>query len=257
MCDCKKQMYSVYIDSENRDSNSASPSNFKYTINLPRNNNFKKVAVLQCEFPKSYYMLDTSNTPSLDFTVTYDPAGTPVVFACSITGNRVYTADQLATELQTQLNADNGTGDVYTVTFSDTTGKFTFTNDTGDFNFVFTSAGGDTSLAKYLGFDLGTTYTSIGFSLTSANVVNLQRYNSLYLRSNIVDEGRNGNVLQEMFMRNIADFDLLSINNAHALNWKKCVQMDDQTYDFVITDKDNKAVELNGGHVCLSLLFSE
>ena len=255
--------YSVYIDSSKRSENigasnfeATSTSEFKYTINLPRGNKYSKVAVLQLEFPKSYYMIDSTNN---SITLNEISFSEEIITIPS----RNYTATQFATQLQTLLNtasAAPGMGtQTYTVTFDNTVGKFIITNTTGgtEFNLIDMNV----SLLRYLGFPDGQPGNSSPISssnvLTSTNVVNLQRYNSLYLRSNIVDEGRNGNVLQEMFMRNTNDFDLLSIQNNHSLNWKKCVQMDDQLYDFYITDINNKAVNLNGGEICVSLLFSE
>jgi hypothetical protein len=237
--------YSVYIDSSKKVETSTS-SDFKYTINLPRGNKYSKVAVLQLEFPKSYYLIDSTN----NVLVLYN-AGSEFIGNVTLDIG-TYTVTTLAAELQTKIRGEYFAGMI--VTFNSKTGKFLFDGDGFDFGIKITS---DPSLSRILGLNYDELVLSSSDVLPSQNVVNLQRYNSLYLRSNLVDEGRNGNVLQEMFMRNTSDFDLLSIQNNHSLNWKKCVQMDDQVYDFYITDIDNKVVDLNGGEICVSLLFSE
>ena len=65
-----------------------------------------------------------------------------------------YTGDELATELKTRLEADNGNSDTYTVSFDETTNKFTIANAAGSANTLtlrFSNAG--STAAQMLAFD--------------------------------------------------------------------------------------------------------
>ena len=106
------------IDTLNIASLSSSPSttaNIGITANLDSRSGGDSIVV------------DTTNN-----TIIFDDGGTRTATLTAGT----YTADQLATEIGTQLEAANVGTDTYTVTFDATTQRFTVANDTGNTNSI-------------------------------------------------------------------------------------------------------------------------
>jgi hypothetical protein len=91
----------------------------------------------------------------------------------------MYTGAQLATELQTQMNALVA-GAPYTVTFSSITQKLTVTRAAGLFHFLFaTGAYASLSAAAVLGFSAADTTSAA--TATSDRIVQLQGETNVYL----------------------------------------------------------------------------
>ena len=243
------KQFHAYIDSCNRENGSVSSSNFKHSLYVPRGQDYKKVGVVNCNFPKSYYMVDSTN---LSIPVVEDPGGASNAFTLTITPNRNYTSSQLASEIKNELEADNGSTDVYTVTVSSTNGKFTISNDTRNFSLDFSN---NKDLAKYLGFSQ-TVHTSTAQTLIGDQVADLQRYNVLFLRSSVCNNGGRDDILQELNVRDTANFDLFTIQPS-IREWRSAHNPESNSHDFSISDVNGNNVNLNGSCVQVSLVFEK
>src|SRR5665647_1597299 len=121
-----KQKHYVYVDSRQR--LSGTDSNFTYALNLPADEEYDRVVVLNALIPKSYYLVQTGkNTFQLI-------EGTSTVTITVPVGDYVLQAWQ--STLQTLLNTYSPHSWTYTITFPNSaaganTGKLTF-NVTGN-----------------------------------------------------------------------------------------------------------------------------
>ena len=234
------------IDSAQR-STGTKISNFRHATLLPRDYDFDRVTCLQAEIPKAYYMLEDD----IGFAAVEDPSGGAVVLAVTIAGGRNYTAAQLATALQDALDAASivgGNSYTYTVTFDANSGKYTIVISTGEFDITPNNVTEDQeNLFKYLGFTIdGTPRTSVSSSLTSDNVVDLQRHNVLYIRSNISNNSGD-DILAAIYVGSSIDLSMIRWNTPDGRlysvglnnNVASCSQ-------FSLTDANNKEINMNG-----------
>lgn len=231
------------IDSANRTTGSI--SNFRHDTDFPREYDYDRVTCINCEIPKSYFMLDE------DATFQLNEATGPVNTTVTIAGGRNYTSSQLESALATALTAASASGAntfTYTVSFSANTGKYSITASSGDFQLTFnTTSDANTSISKYLGFAEGAqTASSSSSVLTSLNVVNLQRYDVLYLRSNLVNNSGN-DILAEIFVGTTIDLALIRYDPNEPTRYARGFS-DNASFNsqFSLTDRNNKVVELNG-----------
>lgn len=231
------------IDSGNRTTGSI--SNFQHNTDFPREYDYDRISCISAEIPKAYYMLDT------DATFELNEATGSVDTTVTISGGRNYTSSQLESALATALTAASATGAnsfTYTVSFSANTGKFTITASSGDFQLTFnTTSAANTSISKYLGFAEGAqTASSSSSVLTSLNIANMQRYDVLYIRSNLVNNSGN-DILAEVWVGSTIDLAMIEYHpnepTRHA-----CGFADNASFNssFSLTDKDGKLIEMNG-----------
>jgi len=166
---------------------SGTNTDFYSNMNMPNigTDPYNKIAVVSCEIPKTYYMLDSNTTNSI---VVNRNGGGDVDIAISplIT----YTATTLAAEFEANLNTEYG--DSFTINYSPATGHFTIGNNL-EFTINFTNA---PNLAKYFGFEPDVTYTSGAISpfteaIESIAFSNLQRYDCLVIKSNLALNNNN------------------------------------------------------------------
>ena len=136
--------------------------------------------IISAEIPFSYYIVNTLNNV---FTFTGDvTVATPITIT---PGN--YNSSQMTTELKTQLDAIAGNADVFTVTYSTSTNRFTIVSDgatNASFTLTFGTLGDSTNtdLHWFLGFNSGDN-ASTGTTLVTPNVINLSGPNYLYINS--------------------------------------------------------------------------
>lgn len=216
-----------------------------FSINLPlHSNNFNYVTCLQVYIPKTYYLFDTGyNTFQVDnlgdgnwTTITITPGS--------------YNVTTLITELVARLGA------AWSVTYSVSTLKFTFTRTDGGgiVKFLFNSS---IFPASALGFVSSTTYlftlSGSDYVLTAPNCLNLNLENTMLIQSDKVD----GNILQEIFVANASNFTAITYENPDPiLTRKKIAHKHTKFWTFEITDEDNILINsLNGQNVVMSLLF--
>lgn len=231
------------IDSGNRTSGSI--SNFQHNTDLPREYDYDRLTCITAEIPKSYFMLDSDTTFELN------EATGSVDTTVTIAGGRNYTSSQLESALATALTAASATGAnsfTYTVAFSANTGKFSITSSSGDFTLTFnTTSAPNTSISKYLGFAEGVVTASSSSSvLSSLNVVNFQRYDVLYIRSNLANNSGN-DILAEVWVGSTIDLAMIKYEpnepTRHSVGFTDNASFNSS---FSLTDKNNKLVELNG-----------
>jgi hypothetical protein len=136
--------------------------------------------IISAEIPFSYYLFNTRNN-----VFEIDPDDEASALITITPGN--YTSSQMITELNTQIGLA-GFGSGYTVTYSSTTQKFTFTCDgaggTTDFTVTFGTAGGTTNTDAhwFLGFNSGVNASTL-LVLESPNVILLSGPNYIYINS--------------------------------------------------------------------------
>lgn len=150
------------------------------------------VKVLQVDVPLTWYSIETNAND--EFILIEDVGGTnasPLTITMT-EGN--YSGAQLATELSTQLTAgSNVSGDdrTYNVAYNAQTNKLTYSYTGGNTGNAFIVAS-DTGNNQYLGLPVdGTLAISNGAATQSTNMINLARFPSAYIRSNIASLGRN------------------------------------------------------------------
>lgn len=147
--------------------------------------NYRYVSLYQASIPKNYYMVVS---PYSSFLVNSTLVTIP-------DGN--YTYITLNTTVLALLNA-LGLG-AWTITFNQTTGKYTFNNATVT-SFTFNT---DTDLNYRLGFSHGTFLFATG-SLTSEIPINLQLTNVVVVQSSLV-KARSQNSINQAILMSIPD----------------------------------------------------
>lgn len=214
------------IDSSQRSNGSV--SNFDIAINMPHSNAFNKAAVIVCELPKSFYHLDSTNNTFL-----YNAS------TVTITANQFYTATSFAAAVQAALVTVSGVA--MTCTYSSTTGRMTITHPTT--LFTITASG---VIAKYLGLVSAAVNTSSALSVISTNIVNMQRYDVIYIRASGL-QNNNDNVLLEIYPGLSTDLSVIQYSNISSDIHNVTVEQNNMNVmHFSVQDKDGKDIEFNG-----------
>ena len=155
-----------------------------------------------------------------------------------------YTASELATEIQTQMDASGN--NTYTVTFDDKSGKFTIARATGVDSFGFTYGTNTSNTSRYLlGFDASD--QTEGTTQTSDNVIDITPYKIIYFyfinNANIAGNSKfsasfsisgNGGFLEPIrYNKNEKYSQTVKFNSETAI-------------EFRIVDKNNKIIDFHG-----------
>jgi hypothetical protein len=238
-----------YINSSDRVS--GTDSDFLYAFQMPADVKFDKVCVLQVCIPKSYYLVQANEY----FTLT---EGANSVNITPPVGN--YTRKSLASTLQTLLSLNSPNRYTYAVTYPNSstipdTGKYTFlVTGNGGVQPIFTFATTN-DLWDHMGFASGSTNNFVGNSLTSTNVINLQKENTLYLHSDIVNNGSD-NILQEVFSVQSADYSSIVFQQYNIDGYSKdLVGNSNNVYRFYLSDETGNQIDLNGQNLNFTLLM--
>lgn len=240
----------IYVDSDSREN--GTHSNFTYRINLPRDNKYNRVALLQASIPKSFYIIQSGRNSfeleegKLIATITVPP------------GN--YSANAFRLELETLLNTNSPNQWTYTVTLDQTKGKYTYavTGNTSQPSISFWHI--DTSLYKQMGFDYNSINPFVGNSLTSTNVLNFSVIPAIYIKSDVHVPTTNvlgDAILQEIFVANTSDYQNIGFQNTSPELSAKKFASNKEVFSFVITDADDQIIDLNGNSINFSLCFFE
>jgi len=238
-----------YINSRNRVS--GSDSDFLYQIQMPPDSKFNQCCVLQACIPKSYYLIKESES----FTLTEDGKSINITLPV---GN--YTRKSLSSVLQSLLTLNSPNGYTYAVTYPNLstipdTGKYTFlvTGNSGVqpiFTFSTTN-----DLWDHMGFVSGSTNNFVGSSLTSTNVINLQKESTLYIHSDMVNNG-DDNILQEVFSVQNSDYSSIVFQQQSVEGYSKSITTNtNNVYRFYLLDEDGNAIDLNGQNFVFTLLM--
>ena len=220
-------------------------SNFRHQTPLPRDYDFDRVTCLQAEIPKAYLMLDSAATFELN------EATGSVDTIVTIPGALNYTVAELTTALATALTAASATGAnsfTYTVTFSASSGRFTITASAGEFTLTFNETSEDNKvISKYLGFDKGALSDSSASSiLISKNIIDLQRHNVLYIRSNISNNAGD-DILAAIYVGSSIDLSMIRWNTPDGRLYSVGLNSNVASCStFSLTDAQNKEIEMNG-----------
>jgi hypothetical protein len=242
--------YIAYVNSYNKLVSTDSTSDFTVMINLPKNNNFNKVVVLQMAIPKSYYLVQNGyNT----FHV-YEPTNLTYHLVTLLAGN--YTRVSFMAELTRGLNnATPACAGIYTVTFSSSTGKWTYTEST---LLLSPSIITTNNLFEQLGFSLNTTNTFVSLSgggskVDSSNCVKLQQEDTLFVISDC--SNALSGVLQEVYC-NSSDYSNITFSQYNEdLYAKTFIRNNNNVFRFSLTDENFRPINLNGLNMNMTLCF--
>jgi hypothetical protein len=170
---------SKFIKINSQDLTTGSENNYTLTFSNAIKD-IKRVKGFSIVFPHQIYTVDTHNNKFSIF------AGAVEYIATLNTG--VYsTGASMATELQTQLNTAYIPDNLFTVTYSALTGKFTITHGATNFQVYFGSTTQTALANKLYGFNL--VDTTAGLSVTSPNIINLVHSNTIGIRSRKLAHG--------------------------------------------------------------------
>jgi hypothetical protein len=236
----QEQVY-VYIDSCDKLAGSISSSNFQFRINIPKNKQYKKVALVQSSFLKGYYMIDGTNNT---FEIT-DSAGTNTV---TLESGRDYSIVQLISEVAAKMTA---VGDTYTGSFNPNSAKISLSNGVGAFSIDLTN---NRDLARYLGLNAGVS-VSVADEITSTKIIDAQRYCSIQIRSSLCRNGID-NILEQLLIRDTAGFDAFHLEPTQR-NWKTLIHPESDMHSIWITDAMGQSINLNGAEMQITLCFSQ
>jgi hypothetical protein len=236
-----------YINSENRISGTT--DNFLYDIQIPEVENYDRVTVVQANIPISYYIIQAGfNTFRLQ-------EGATIVTVTIPEGN--YSANSFIVVVLPLINLASPNGWTYTMSIpngftSTSTRKFTFTVtlNSSQPSFLFT-----TNVYEVFGFSRNSTNTFISNTLISSNIVKFIPEDSLFIHSDIVDNGDNS-VLQEIFSDNNAPFSNIVYLCPDIECYSRKLRTDkSNTYSFSLTDENGRSINLNGLNMVFTIVL--
>ena len=242
-------MYEVqriyHINSRNR--SSGTDSDMTYKIDM-RDINPSHCCVLACNIPKSYYLIgENENVFTLD-------EGTQATITIAV-GN--YTRTTLKNVVITALNLASPNGWTYAISIPSASigdnGKYTFTvtgNGGVQPDFIFT----DNNIFETLGFEINSTNSFVGDSLTSVNVVKITKEDTVFIHSDICDNG-NDNILQEIYTASNPAFSNIIFNTPSVDGYsRKMPTNTDNIFKIWLTNEDGEPLNLNGQNWQMTLL---
>jgi len=236
----------IILNSKNRIG--GTDGSFTYKLTELLTSDVDRIVCMSCLIPKSYYLIQTGINDT--FTLTESGSSASVTLSA---GN--YTLNSLKTNLASKLNIASPHSYTYAITYPSSTqvdtGKLTFTvsgNGSVQPSFTFSSS----SPYEILGFAINSTNTFVSSSLTSTNVIKLQKEDAIKILSDVCDDG----LLCVIF----AGADPVYSNIVY-----RCVDVSGQSkkissngkdvYSFSICNEDNIKMNLNGQNIVLELLI--
>jgi hypothetical protein len=240
-----------HIDSDNKGVGE-SHSSFNAEILIPDKMKYNRVALLQAEIPKSYYLVLRGKNY---FTLVEEGVERMIEIPIGNYGRRSFIE-----ELAEQMNLDGATIQ-YSFTWTSLTGKLyiTVSGNVAQPYIVFDNI---TQIHKQLGFDLGSTNMFVGDVLESDNVCVFRRTTALYIKSDICMATHNttqsASVLQEMFVSSSPDYGSISFVNPDVTMTSKPLNKSSSVYHFELYDTDGNNLDLNGVSMVFSIvIFAE
>jgi hypothetical protein len=204
--------------------------------------------LLSAVIPKSYYLFTDSNN---SFTVREGVSSLRVISIDK--GN--YNVTDFITQLTTKLNIAAcpyynviTNPSPYTITISQ--GKLTFSVvGNGGFQptFIFT-----TNVYLSMGFSVSSSNVFISNTLTSTNVINLNPYKVLYVKSSICSSSFLS-ILDIIPVGLYPDFSFVYYQNTTSHTEKELNEARNVSHQFYITDHIGQIVDLNGAEVILNI----
>ena len=251
----KKSIF--YIDSQNSITSFNGSGSFTVKVDMPPNNTYNRIVVLQACIPKSYYLVQAgyNNFNLLEQDIT--------VLVSIPSGN--YTKNAFIIALTSALNVASPHRYIYYITYpasSETnTGKLTYSVSAQNHTplvaqhqpqFIFNL----TSNINYqMGFNKNKSYIFNNNILICQNVIKLQSKDTIFIKSNVVSSSTDS-VLQEIYSA-VPDFsDIIYNQNSIELNSKELIY-NSNNITFTITDEDDVPLDLNGQNCVFSVCCFE
>ena len=172
----------IFIDSADRASGETI-NDFFIDLSDSKHETINSIEVVSVDMVKSFYNVDDTNNK-----VYFVDAG--VTATISTLTNQDYTEAQLATEIQTQMNADETSGETYTVSADAQTGKMTVSIGSGTFELTTTT----TTNANWnmMGFDIDADKTAAG-TYTGDNLIDINHPRYIDIKSRAISNLLDGN----------------------------------------------------------------
>lgn len=239
-----------YINSRLRTDPNDTDSNFSYKLDMPPNNKFNSVCLLDISIPKSYYLVPSGSY----FILEENGVQTNITVS---EGN--YNRRNFATTVATLLNTLSPNLWVYTMTYNSAP-------DTGKYVFSVTGNGGiqpklifvtSNNLFEQFGFVDGSTNTFSGSALTSTNCVKFSLEDVLYLHCSMVSNGSD-NVLREIYTSGNSDYSSINLQVTDVAAFSKDLTHNTSNlFNFYLTDEDDNIINLNGLNINMTLMVYE
>ena len=228
-----------YVDSEERISGTS--SNFYCQLNIPSGLKPDTCCVLSMIVPRSFYLVRAGYNRM-------NVIADNVVYPIEIEpGN--YNVNNFSSTLLTKLSI-LGIG-TFNIEFSSVTGKYryTYTGTAAEVAFQFEDP---SRLGHQTGFDEVSTNTFSAGVLVSKNVLNFISTSTLFLHSDMVDDG--SDILQEMYPENTVPFSNLVYKcEVPSLYSKKLRNNTSGVFHFSLCDEHDKEIDLNGHELYVTL----
>jgi hypothetical protein len=238
-----KESKIFYINSKYRISGTHSDMNYKLEMKDIKPDS---VIVLQANIPKSYYMVQEGlNT----FILT--EGGSSIEISIPV-GN--YNRTNFKTTIQTLLNTNSPNTWNYIISIPSST-----VADTGKYTFLVSGNSGiqpsltfnNNNISELMGFETNTTYNMVNDLLISADVIKMQKEDTLFIRSNLVTQQ---GILQEINAINSADFDNIVYTNTNADHYSKPINGNTHNiFNFKITNENGDIMDLNGQNYTITI----
>lgn len=231
-------------------------ADFTFNINIPRDQGFDRVCLLQAIIPKSYYLV---NAPYNQFILRENGVDTSITVP---EGN--YNVRTWISIVGGLLNTHSSQGWQYTITFPNEatelqTGKFTITvtNNIAQPSIIFPV---NSVVYEQFGFVKESTNTFIDNSLVSSNVIKFQTEDVLFLHSTLSknnDQTAYTSVLQEIYASSTPPFTNIVYQNYGKVEAysRKLASDTSNVYSFQLTDENNRTINLRGLNCVFTILI--
>ncbi len=246
-----KHFYSV--NSRDRsDVKNTTSSRFSYEVKYLRGAATHAV-VSEVVIPKTYWLVPNDDTQNF-FYLTELGVETKVTMA---KGN--YSAGSFLIYMATLLNASSPNGYTYAITRPNArTGP-----DTGMFTYTVTGNGADqpalgftTELHRLFGFASNSTNTFEADTLVSTHVVNFNRYDAIFIASDMCASADGRSVLQTVFSTGVVDGGSITYSaQSTGLGGRPLRMLSGGSFSFSLIDTRGQLVDLNGSNWSMSLLL--
>lgn len=234
-----------YVNTLNK--SGGSNHSFSYQFQIPDNEKYDRVVLLQASIPVSFYLIqDGFNTFILEedgvqVTITIPP------------GN--YSAKVFALIVPPLMNAASPNGWTYTMTLPNQnlvagTGKFTYsvTGNTSQPSLICTE-----NVNEQLGFVENSTNTFVGNTLVSTTCINFAAETQFFIHSDIADNG-DSDVLQEIYSGNTPFMSYINYQCTAPEMYSKAIHFrQSSVFHFSLTNEKNQPMNLNGVNMQLTL----
>lgn len=230
----------IYLHSANADkynNNSYSDCDFSLSnIEIPDGMHIY-LSVQNVSIPYSFYNVNT-DTNLLSYIVNGITTNLNI-------SNGNYNINQLVAYLNNNMNG-------FTITYNNITNKLIFVN--ANYDFVINSS---STCLMMLGFNIGSSYSSLNKSLTSVNCINIQTVKRINIGSNLTTYNINKSSINNSSILcsipvNKPPFSVIEYVNSNHFRTNLFVNYINYI-NIKILDENNKLVDLNGCHFCITL----